>query len=91
MAFAGISLFYATYKFRNISIAVGMHFSWNFLQGVVLPFQGSGQSVASYFILVGGKVIFPEASHFMFISILLEMLIITLISRVKCFSRLRKI
>ncbi len=40
-----------------------MHFSWNFIQGVIFPFQGSGTGLNSVFLIKGNDVdIWPEAS-----------------------------
>lgn len=85
--FSGISMFYATYIFRNISIAIGMHFSWNFVQGVIFPFQGSGSNLESIFIMENNMMIFPEASCYMVITVLLEILLIWLLSKSVAFSK----
>ena len=80
-------MFYATYKFRNISIAIGMHFSWNFIQGIIFPFQGSGTGLESVFIMENQAMIYPEGSSYMVVSVILEIIIITLLSWVHSFHR----
>jgi len=84
---AGGGLFYATYKFRNISIAIGMHFFWNFIQGVIFPFQGSGSGLASVFVMENEAMVYPEGSSYIVFAVLLEILLITLLSRVGSFSK----
>ena len=76
LIFSGISLFFATYLFRNVSIAVGMHFSWNFIQGVIFPFEGSGSEFDSILVLQSGGDINPEASQFMFVTFFVEIILI---------------
>ena len=84
---SGISMFYAAFRFRMISIAIGMHFSWNFIQGVIFPFQGSGSGLESVFIMENKAMMYPEGSSYIVIAVLLEILLITLLSRVGSFSK----
>ncbi len=86
LTLAGVSLFYATYKLRNISIAIGMHFFGNFIQGVVFPFQGSGSNLENIFVLESNAVFFPEASYYLCVSLLLEIVLITVIANSKYFT-----
>lgn len=83
---SGISLFYATYKFRNISIAIGMHFSWNFIQGVIFSFSGSGTDLENLFIMENKIMTSPEESHYMVFAVMLEILLVWLLSKSKVFS-----
>ena len=76
LVFSGISLFFASFLYRNISIAVGMHFSWNFIQGVIFPFEGSGSKLKSILVSQNAIHITPEASKFMFITFLVEIILI---------------
>jgi hypothetical protein len=80
LTFSGISMFYATYKFRNVSIAIGMHFFWNLIQGVIFPFQGSGSGLESFFIMENEVMVYPEGSSYIVVSVILEIIIITLLS-----------
>ena len=77
---SGISMFYAAFRFRMISIAIGMHFSWNFIQGVIFPFQGSGSDLESFFIMKNEAMVYPEVSSYIIVSVILEIIIITLLS-----------
>lgn len=81
--FSGISLFFAAFLYKNISITVGMHFSWNFIQGVIFPFEGSGSKLTS--ILVSQKAIHitPEASEYMFVAFLVEIILIWSFFKIK--------
>lgn len=83
LVFSGISLFFATYLFRNMSIAVGMHFSWNFIQGVIFPFDGSGSEFNSILVFKSEVVITPEASQFMFVTFFVEIILIWISFRLK--------
>jgi hypothetical protein len=77
---SGLSMFYATYKFRNISIAIGMHFSWNFIQGVIFPFQGSGSNLENIFIMENNaKIYYPEGSSYFIFAFILEIILIILL------------
>ncbi|MBD0405449.1 CPBP family intramembrane glutamic endopeptidase [Flammeovirga sp. EKP202] len=78
ISLAGISLFYAAYQFRSVYIAIGMHFSWNFIQGVIFPFEGSGSNIESVFVLGSTIEIMPEANLFVIFSILLEIILVTI-------------
>ena len=73
-------MFYAAFRFRMISIAIGMHFSWNFIQGVIFPFQGSGSDLESFFIMKNEAMVYPEVSSYIIVSVILEIIIITLLS-----------
>ncbi len=80
LVFSGISLFFATYMFRSISIAVGMHFSWNFIQGVIFSFEGSGSGLNSIFLLKDSNVNMPpEASNFMILTFFVEIVLVYII------------
>lgn len=81
LTFAGMSLFLATYLFRNISLAIGMHFSWNFIQGVIFPFEGSGSGLSSLLLMQNTYSIIPEASSYFIITTIFEVLLIILIYR----------
>ncbi|WP_044208709.1 CPBP family intramembrane glutamic endopeptidase [Flammeovirga sp. OC4] len=78
ISLAGISLFYAAYQFRSVYIAIGMHFSWNFIQGVIFPFEGSGSNIESVFVLDSTIELMPEANLFVIFSILLEIILVTI-------------
>lgn len=80
---SGISLFFATYLFRDISIAVGMHFSWNLIQGVIFPFEGSGANINSLLVFENEVNIIPEASPFMFTSFFVEIIFIWTFYKIK--------
>ncbi len=81
---SGLSLFFATYLFRSISMAIGMHFSWNFIQGVIFPFEGSGSISQSFFLMKGNPGEFwPEASHYMILAFLIEITFIWLVYKKK--------
>ncbi len=83
LVFSGISLFFATYLFRNVSIAIGMHFSWNFIQGVIFPFEGSGSEFDNILVLQSGVNINPEASQFMFVTFFVEIILIWAFVKIK--------
>lgn len=87
LTLSGISMFYATYKFRRINIAIGMHFFWNFIQGGIFPFEGSGSELESVFIVRNGAMMYPEASNFMVFAFLLEILLIKFLSNSISFNQ----
>ncbi len=81
---SGLSLFFATYLFRSISMAIGMHFSWNFIQGVIFPFEGSGAITQSFFLIKSNNTeMWPEASHYMILAFLIEITFIWLVYKKK--------
>jgi membrane protease YdiL (CAAX protease family) len=82
LVLSGISMFIATYMFRSISIAIGMHFSWNFIQGVVFPFEGSGSHLSTILSTERIQKVFPEASPFMIFSFIVEILLIWALSKI---------
>ena len=73
---AGLSLFYATYQFRTTLISIGMHFSWNFIQGAVFPFEGSGSNIVSLLTINNDLNIKPEVNDFVLLSIAIQFLLI---------------
>ncbi len=86
LALSAISLFYGVYKLRSIWIAIGMHFSWNLIEGVIFPFQGSGSNIESLFILKTKLNIWPENSNYMILSVFFELLILICLSRIDIFK-----
>ncbi len=76
LVLSGISLFYAAYVFRNIAIVVGMHFSWNFIQGVIFPFEGSGSNLNSILVMESKINLLPEASPFMIVTTIVEIILV---------------
>lgn len=83
IVFSGLTLFLATYLFRDIWLAVGMHFSWNLVQGVVFPFEGSGNSLKSILVFDKPVSVYPEADPLMIVTTLVELLLILLLYRLK--------
>lgn len=61
-----------------------MHFSWNFIQGVIFPFQGSGSGLNSVYLIKGNDVdMWPEASHYIVLTFFIEIVLIWLLYRKK--------
>ncbi|PTN10442.1 CPBP family intramembrane glutamic endopeptidase [Mangrovibacterium marinum] len=78
MALSGASLFFAAYVFRSLGIAVGMHFSWNIIQGVIFPFEGSGSNLDRLFVFRDASMrVFPEASQLYFVPFFVELILIS--------------
>lgn len=57
-----------------------MHFSWNFIQGAIFPFSGSGSNIISLLAIDSNSNIKPEANNFVLLSVTIEFLIIYFIS-----------
>ncbi|WP_372774620.1 CPBP family intramembrane glutamic endopeptidase [Mangrovibacterium sp.] len=77
IALSGVSLFFATYVFRSLGVAFGMHFSWNFIQGVIFPFEGSGSNLDSLFVFRDTSLnLLPEASRLHFLTFFVEIILI---------------
>lgn len=76
LTLSGLSYFFGTFRFRTIFISIGMHFSWNLIQGVIFPFEGSGSDLLSLLSIDSSLIIKPETNNFILLSISIEFLLI---------------
>ena len=76
LTLSGLTMFLVTYRSKSILPAIGMHFSWNLVQGILFNFSGSGSQLESLLILENEVVLLPEASPYMVLIAMIEFTLI---------------
>ncbi|AZQ64074.1 CPBP family intramembrane metalloprotease [Flammeovirga pectinis] len=79
---SAISLFLATIWSKSISTAIGMHWSWNLIQGVIFNFEGSGKSLKAMLLTEVDHTFLPEMSNLIILTTLFEIVILYLIYKI---------